>query len=488
MITGVFWTSVQRYSGIVVQLIVSAILARLISPEDFGIVAIATVLISFLAIFADMGIAPAIVQHKNLSQNDLNHIFSITVYGGLLLSILFFLSSYSISAFYQKESLTFICRILSINLLFASLNIVPNALVTKNKEFKFIAQRTLFFQIMSGSIAVLAAYNGLGIYSLLISPVFTSIGVFVVNYFKYRQHFYVKVNLYPIKQIFSFAAFQFLFSFMNYFSRNLDKLIIGKYLTLTDLGYYEKSYRLMMLPLQSVTQVITPVMHPVLSALQDNRNELANKYNQIIKLLATIGFPLGIVIFFTAKEIILIVFGNQWTNAIPALQILSLSVPIQILLSSTGSIFQSAGRTNWLFYTGVINTLIQVTGFILAALFYKTIEAFAWFWDISCVLTVLSSYFFLYKIVLCSSLRKMLKGIIVPTVNAFLVAIVLYVIDRLNVESIVVMLTFKIVLSVIVSYLIIQYSHHFDINSLIKKYFKKQKNDKLFSEKNKKNV
>ncbi|MDR0768746.1 MAG: lipopolysaccharide biosynthesis protein [Dysgonamonadaceae bacterium] len=470
MISGVWWTAIQKYSGIMVQLVISAILARLISPEEFGIVAISMVLITFLSIFTDMGIAPAIVQYKNLSQHDLNHIFSITVYGGVVLSILFFFLADSISAFYHKDSLAVICKILSVNIFFNALDIVPDALVVKNQEFKFIAKRMFFLQTAGGLIAVIAAYNGLGVYSLLIAPVLSSVGVFIVNYAKYKQRFHIRVNIQPIKQLFSFSVFQFLFNFMNYFSRNVDKLIIGKYLTLTDLGYYEKSCHVMMVPLQNVTHVITPVMHPVLSILQDNKKELAEKYNRIIKLLATIGFPLGMLLFFTAEEIILIVFGNQWEKAIPTLQILSLSVPVQIVLSSTSAIFQSAGNTVRMFQTGMINTLIQVTGFVAAVLFYRTVEAFAWFWNISCVLTAMVSFSILYRLVLRSSLRRILYGMLIPAINALLVAAVLAATDALNIENMIVTLLIKVILFAVISYFVIQYFRQYDIHSLLKKY------------------
>jgi PST family polysaccharide transporter len=468
MINGVFWTAVQKYSGIVVQLIISALLARLISPKDFGIVAIATVLIQFLNIFTDMGIGPAIVQSKNLSNRDLGVIYSVTVYGGSLLTVLFFFASYWIALFYDNPSLILICRILSVNLFFIALNIVPNALITKNKRFKFIAKRTLSLQIAGGILSVIAACRGLGIYSLLIAPVFTAIGVFVLNYRQYPQKFYLKFNLSPLKKIFLFSVYQFLFNFMNYFSRNLDKLIIGKYLTLSDLGYYEKSYRLMMLPLQNVTSVITPVMHPVLNSLQDNCAELAVKYNKIIKLLATISFPLGILLHFAAPEIVRIVFGSQWDNAIPVFKILALSIPFQMVLSSIGAIYQAAGKTNWLFYNGLSNSLFTIAGFIVSTICFKKIEAVAWSWDITLSINMITSYLILYKVVLKSSVVKMMKTLFIPLINAVLVIIVIGTTHYLYASNLFVSLAVKVVITLFISYWCVFLGKQYDINRIIK--------------------
>ena len=468
MVSGIFWTAVQRYSGIVVQLIVTMVLSRLLAPEDFGIIAIAVVLIQFLNIFTDMGIGSAIIQKKDLSDRDLNAIYSVTVYTGCLLSMLFFCASYWIASFYGKNNLLLICQILSVNLFFIALNVVPNALILKNKRFKFIAKRTLSLQIISGILSISAAWTGLGIYSLLISPVFTAIGVFIVNFRQHPQKFLLKINTAPVKKIFSFSAYQFLFNFINYFSRNLDKLIIGKYLSLSALGFYEKSYRLMMLPLENVTNVISPVLHPVLSSLQNEKEKLAQHYNQIIKLLATISFPLGILLFLSAAETIRIVFGSQWDNAIPVFRILSLSLPFQMILSSSGAIYKAAGKTNWMFYNGLSNSFLTITGFIVSVVYFKTIEAVAWSWNITLSINMVVSYFILYKIVLQSSLAKMMKTLFVPFINALLIALVIGITQHFYPSNIYISISIKTCIALLISYLCVSISGQYDINGMIK--------------------
>ena len=472
IVSGVFWTAVQRYSGIVVQLAVSAVLARLLVPEDFGIVAIAIVLIQFLNIFADLGIGSAIVQNRDLSERDLNAIYSVTVYIGCLLSVLFFCSSHWIALFYKKNLLMLICQILSVNLFFIALNVVPNALIIKNKRFKFIAKRTLSLQMISGIFSIAAVCMGLGIYSLLIAPVFTAIGVFVVNYRQYPQKFYLKINTAPLKKIFSFSVYQFLFNFINYFSRNFDKLIMGKYFSFSALGVYEKAYRLMMLPLENVTSVITPVMHPVLASLQDEKAKLAWHYNQIIRLLATISFPLGILLYFSAAEIIRIVFGSQWENAIPVFRILSLSLPFQMILSSSGVIYKAAGKTNWMFYNGLSNSFLTITGFIISVFYFKTIEAVAWSWDITLSINMVVSYCILYKIVLKSSIIQMVKTTFYPLVNALCMGVVIGFTQTLYASNLYISLIVKILIGLIISYLCISLCKQYDLKKLISSYIR----------------
>lgn len=452
MVYGIFWTAIQKYSGLVIQIIVTAILARLLSPEDFGVVAVSTVLIAFFALFTDMGIGPAIIQKQDLTENDLNSIFSFTILGGVLLAILFFAVSYPIGYFYKEDSLILICKILSLNLLFSAWNIVPNALINKNKRFKFAAKRTLTLQIITGIISIIAAYTGLGLYSLVISPILTSIGVFIFNYREYPLKFKRHINSSSLKKIFSYSSYQFLFNFINYFSRNLDKLIIGRYFSMNELGYYEKSYRLMMLPLQYVTNVVTPVMHPILTTLQNDYKSLTKKYNSIIKLLATISFPLGVFIYFAANDIIYIIYGDQWEKAVPVFKILALSLPLQMILSTTGAIYQAAGKTNWLFYGGISNTCCTITGFMIASIYFRTIEAMAWAWNITLLINTLISYILLYRFVLQQSMYSLIKVCIIPCVTSFILYIITNLfIDYLNIINHFYSFGIKLLITIIIS-------------------------------------
>ena len=151
LFSGVFYTALAKYSGVVISLVVAGILARLLSPDDFGIVAVATVIIAFFNLLTDMGVSPAIVQHKSLTKDDLSDIFSFTIWTGIGISILFFASSWIIADYYQSDTLRILCQLLSVNLFFASATIVPGAMFYRNKEFKFIAIRSFVIQISAGA-------------------------------------------------------------------------------------------------------------------------------------------------------------------------------------------------------------------------------------------------------------------------------------------------------------------------------------------------
>lgn len=424
MAKGVFWTALSKYSSILVQLVISMVLARLIAPEEFGVVAIATVIIAFIYILTDLGIGPAIIQNHELSKADTSSIFSFTLYVGVFFSLLLFVSSNPIADFYKEVKLSTICKFLSLQVLFTTWNMVPNALFMKDKRFKFIAIRTVFLQIITGIISIIYAFNGGGCYALIVSPIVTSILLFFIGIKEYPQKVSLKFDFVPLKKIFSFSIYQFLFNFMNYFSRNLDKLIIGKYIGMQGLGYYEKSYRLMLMPLQNVSQVIAPVIQPYFSEFQDDKSRIASYYNKITKLIATLSFPIGVVLFYCADELIRIFFGSNWAGAVPTFQILALSLPVQMIMTTSGSIYQSANSTKAMFWNGTLNTLITISGFIVSVIVSSTIEAFAVAFSVTQVIEFFLSYYIMYRIVLKSSL----KGFFISMVHPAIVFVCLFVI------------------------------------------------------------
>lgn len=466
MVKGVMWSAVGKYSGVIVQLIITAVLARLITPEEFGVVAIATVLIAFLTIFSDLGLGAAIIQRQDFGKKEYDSIYAFSIYLGIFLSLVLFFSSPLIAAFYDSLPLKIICQLLSITLFFGSINMVPNAIISKQKRFKFIAQRTLFFQIISGILAIVAAFCGWGCYALLIPPILSSIGCFIVNYRQYPLHFNMALDLSPVRSVFSYSSFLLIFNVMNYFTRNLDKLIIGRFFSMQSLGYYDKSYHLMMLPLQQITHVITPVMHPVLTTLQNNYPQMARDYAKILKLLATIGFPLGVFLYFSATNLITIVYGDQWLPAVPVFKILTLSVPFQMLIATTGGIFQASGRTDWLFYAGGFHSCITIFGFLIAAFIFDSIKAMAWAFVITMNLQTILAIWIIYKLVLKQTLKPVSSYMLVPIVSGVVIALSLYALD-IFVENHFIGLILQIIVTMFISCMIVQKSRQYNIVSFI---------------------
>ena len=449
MSSGVFYTAIAKYSGVILSIIIGAILARLLSPEEFGIVAIVTVFISFFNILSDMGLGPAIIQNKELNKKDIESIFFFSVILAFFFAIIFFFLAPFIASFYNTPNLISVVRLLSLTVLFYSLRVVPNALNLKKLNFKKVGWVTVSTQLLSGILAIILAYRGFSYYALVVKSIFDGLVSFILLYSLSPIRFSLKVNFEPIKGIAKFSTFQFFFNFVNYFSRNSDNLLIGRFLGPSYLGFYDKSYRLMMMPIQNLTHVITPVLHPILSNYQNDSENIYKSYLNVIKLLALIGFPLSVFLYYSANEIVTILYGTNWEESIPIFKILALSIGIQIVLSSTGSIFQASNRTDLLFYSGLISAIVMVSGICYGIFIGKSLVSIGYGLIIAFIINFFQGFYLLIKVALRCSFIAFLKVFIWPLISALILALLLSSLSFLSLKGFLLSLTLKIILSVI---------------------------------------
>lgn len=468
LVNGVFFTAVAKYSGLVVSLVISAVLARLITPEDFGVVGIATVIIAFFNILGDIGIGPAIIQRKNLTKEDLNQIYSLTVYIGIGLCLLFILLAYPISKIYSDSTLVGVCQWLSLTILFTCINIVPINLRYKNKDFKKIAYVTLIVQVVAGAVSIFYAYCGGGVYALVLSSVVSSGLLAIIYNCIAKMHFSFKIRIDSLRKIMSFSVYQFFFNIIVYLSRNLDKLLIGKYISLTQLGYYEKSYRLMMLPLQNITFVINPVLLPIFSEYQTDKQFVGQKYLTLLKLLAYLSFPLSVILFACAPEIVLFVFGSQWGPSILPFKILSFTVALQILTSTTGSIYQAIDATKQLFISGCWGAFFMVVSFFVSIFCWHTLEAVCYGYLCAQLANTIQCFWIIFNLLRISKWTAV-RMLIRPLIISIILFACYYAFSLFRISyPLFIQLVIKSLFGVIISVILIQFISPYDVIKLIK--------------------
>ena len=465
LVSGVFYTAVAKYAGIIISIIITGILSRLLTPEDFGTIVPVTVLVSFFTILGDIGIGPAIIQSNSLTKKDIDSIFTFTVIVGFLLAILFFLASWVIASIYSSDVLIVLCQILSVSLFFSCINVVPNALLYKGKKFRFLAKRSIVVQMIAGVTAITAAFLGAGLYALVVQSLISSICLFAISYRENILKFNPsKIDWKPLKQIRSFSSYQFLFDVLNYFSVNLDKLIITKYMGVAALGYYDKSYRLMQMPLQTIPYIITPVLHPIFSDMQNDLEKMRIYYSKVVRLVAFIGFPLSVLLFFTARDIIFILFGAQWEPSVLVFEFLSLSVGFQIILSTSGSIFQSAGRTHFLFLCGILSTFTIVVAIFVGIFVFQRLEVVGLFLSSAFVVNFFSTFTIMYCVLFRVNFWFFFRQILPSLFLSAGLAVVLWGVSQfMESWSVILSFVFKGSIAFVFVCLYLQFSGEYDI-------------------------
>ncbi len=426
--SGVFYNAIAKYTGVLISIVITGILSRLLTPEDYGTVVPITVLITFFTILGDIGIGPAIIQSKELSKEEINSLFSFTVFvGGGLSVFIFFKFLVNCKKFMIQVYSSFYVSYFLLPCSFLVLTWSLMLYYLRPDYLSILAIRSLVVQTVAGTIAIIAAYWGAGVYALVIQTLISSICFFFISYMKNPLKLcFRKIEWSALGKIRDFSSYQFLFDILNYFSVNLDKLLISKYIGVNQLGYYDKSYKLMQMPMQNIPFIITPVMHPIFSEMQNDLNKMCIYYSKVVRFLAFVGFPLSILLFFSGKELIYIVFGTQWEASVPAFKILVLSVGFQIILSTSGSIFQSAGVTKLLFLSGVLSTIVIVIAVMIGLLFFGTIEAVSFSLLCAFIINFFQAYIIMYCKLFRIGLKIFIKNLLSPLLLTAILAGILF--------------------------------------------------------------
>lgn len=389
---GLLYSFIGRYSNIIVSLLISSILARLLSPEEFGTVAVINVFLVFFNNLADMGFGAGVIQKKEINNKFISSIFYFTNFLGLLLSIIFYLfSKYLIVYYYNNPIYEKLGLLVSLNLFLVSVGIVPRALINRKKMFKEFGIINLLSNLLSGIISIILAYLGFSYYSIIIQGIIMNllVNLFIIIRINFRLIFSFEIKY--IKDIFGYSSYLFIFNFINYFARNLDNILIGKYMGVVSLGFYDKAYKLMVFPLSALTGIVSSVLHPVFARYQDNKEKIYKEYLEIIKILSFLGIMISNIAYFNAREIVLILYGYKWIEVVPIFKILACAIFVQVVLSTTGSIFLALGRSDKMFFSGLFysgglivaivlgiykNSLIDLTFFLVIAFIFGYIAIY----------------------------------------------------------------------------------------------------------------
>lgn len=420
---------------IVIQLISAGILARLLSPTDYGTFAVIVVFVNFFMVISDIGFISAVIQKKNLSEDDLSHIFSVTVYLGLILAVVFIGVSRILVIVYDSPVYFHMGLQLGISVLFSSMNAVPEAILMRQKRFLMSALRNISTRLMAGILAIILAIGGFHVYALIWQTVFATVLTFVINAYVTKVHFKLIPNFNPVRSLLRFSIFQTLFDVVNFFSRNVDNLIAGKVFGKEKLGLYNKAYTLTLYPINNLAGVVSPVLHPILSDYQSDTETLYRKLMPVIRLFGVVAAFIAPFCFFEGRELILILFGNQWLESVRCFQFLAFSLYAQMLNQCISAGFQSLGKTKLMFINGLINTSITIVAILIGIFHCGDIYGLALCVSVAYILRFFIAYFILLRYGFEKSYFSFIREVF-PEIGMLLVMFGASVFIHLSIENI----------------------------------------------------
>ena len=424
-ISGISWSIVDNVTKLLLTLFIGSILARLLKPDDFGVIAMIFVFTGFLKILRDFGLGASVIQKTNPSSKELDSLFWVTIGFGVFVTVVLIAFSSTIASFYELPKLSKLIKVISVAMFLGSVSIIPESLIKKDLDFKSLFFRNIGNLIISGSVTILMAYYGYGVWALIFKEIIFNFLLIIFNFslVKWRPSFSFSYG--SIKSYLNFSLPLFGENSLNYFVRNIDNLLIGKLLGDITLGYYSKAYSLMLLPVRQISGSIANVMFPSLSIIKNDKPKVWVGYMNVVKIVSFVNFPIMISLFFFAKEIVLILFGSQWLEVIPIIKALCFVGSIQSIATLAGSIYNSQGKTKLQFKVGLFTKSIMSTA-IVYGLFNGGIFSMILYYTITSSIAFVVELYFVTKILnnsILSFLDDLKKELLV--IGIYLVSMIL---------------------------------------------------------------
>lgn len=459
---------ITKYAGAALQIIISMALARVLTPDEYGIVSIVTVLSSFLALVGQVGMSPAIIQN-DLEDREVISLYNISILFGGILALLFGFSGKYIALIYENEAYISLVMLLAIALFFDTSVMVPGAILRKQKKFFIIGAIEISASLISSLITLILALMGYSYYALVFGTCISSIINFAAKWKFSKLSYKFIYDIQPLKKIFRFTIFQLLTNLLTYFSGNIDNLAIGKMFGTRSLGIYDKAFILMRYPLNYLGTAITQVLHPIMSERKNDKGIIYHTFIKMSLFMAYFGIFSSVFLWFNAESIILIMFGEQWLEAVPILRAFCFSIWASMTNSLFGSFFQTLGRTDINFCAYLILTVNTIIGVMIGTLLKKSLVVVALIIGFGYWIVYFLFSFVLIKILLKNKISILYKQLLKPFLLACILVISNVLCEQFIGKEKFLFLVISLLVVVVESVLFISYLEKIPISEIIKK-------------------
>lgn len=366
VLQGAFWSLVQGWGTQFGSLAIFFLLARLLSPEAFGLVALASVFLAFMQAFLSQGFADALVQRENLEPEHLDAAFWTSLVLGFSLMLLGLGSSDLIADFFEAPELSPILKWFSVILLLGSLSHVHEAHLKRQFAFKALAARQLLGILSGGVVGIVMALNQAGVWAL-VGQQFTQelVGTAVLwGSVSWRPR--CRFSLRHWRELLNFGLNQLAFGLLAFCNNRADDFLIGYYLGPTSLGYYSLAYRILTAMTNLLINSSNQVALPTFSRLQNDLERFQKAFYRATKFSSALAFPTFISVAILSPELISLLFGEQWLPSVPVLRILAFVGALRSVTYFKSSIFLAMGKLNWRLRLSMLSSVLNVVGFFVA--------------------------------------------------------------------------------------------------------------------------
>lgn len=366
-IKGVIWSSIERFSTQSVQFLIMMIMARLLTPKDYGLIGMVAIFLAISQSIIDSGFSQALIRKQNRTDTDNSTVFYFNIIISSILYIILYISAPFVAEFYNQPELIKVMRIICLGVIINSLAVVQRALLTIKIDFKTQAKSSLAAAIFSGGIGIFFAYNGLGVWALVIQQLLNltinTLLLWIFSHWRPKAIF----SWYSFRELFAFGSKLLIAGLIDTLYKNIYPIVIGRLFNASNLGHYTRAHQFSEFPSSNITGIIQRVTYPVLCEIQDDTIKLKEIYREFLKLSAFVIFPLMIGLAAVAKPFVNIMLGTQWEFCGQLLQIICFSMMWYPIHAINLNLLQVKGRSDLFLRLEIIKKILGISVLCITA-------------------------------------------------------------------------------------------------------------------------
>lgn len=364
---GFVWSGLDRILTQGITFVIGVLVARLLTPGDYGLVAMLTLFIAISNTFVDGGFSSALIRKADRTAEDEATVFYTNMGVGICMYLILYTTAPWISAYYHQPLLTSIARVIGLSLLFNAVSVVQQAVLISRIDFKTQTRISVLTNLISGVVGVWMAFRGMGVWALVAQTVLASVLRSLFLWMMVKWHPGSGFSYQSFKELFGYGSRILLSALLDTGYKNVYLLLIGKYYSAGNLGYYSRASQLAQFPSLNLTEIIQRVSLPSLSAIQDDLVKQTRAYRKMLIMAAFITFPVMIWLTVAAQPLVVVLLTQKWADAAVLLQILSLSMMWYPIHAINLNLLQVKGRSDWFLKLEVIKKILSV-GILISTL------------------------------------------------------------------------------------------------------------------------
>lgn len=369
VVKGLVWSSFEKLSVQIIQFIIGVILARLLTPSEYGIIGILLVFIALMQVFIDSGFSKALIQTQDRSEVDYSTVFFTNGLISIVCYVILWFGAPWIADFYNNPELIIYARVIGFVLFFNALFAIPNTILTTHLDFKILAKINFAGNLISGVIAILMAYYGYGVWALIWQQIIRAVLLVLLSWLFVRWKPLFVFSKESFKRLFAFGSKLLYASLLGLIVNNFTNLFIAKLSSTKDLGYYTRGTQFTDVVYGTTSSVLDSVLLPVFSKSQNDLPLLVSYFKTFIRSVALLIVPIFFLLAFVSKPLVLLLLTEKWLPVVPIMQIFCFARLITIIAGLNITVLYAIGRSDLVLKQQVIKIIIRVVFLALALKF-----------------------------------------------------------------------------------------------------------------------